>query len=235
MIYLLQDCYKDGNGTYHDILKIGYSDRDFKDSRELAYNTHNFGYRLLFERPGDKELEKYLHNYFKKYQISTEWFRYDEEIVNKFLDIDPDEEIIESPVVDYLKITYRRDIIDPDFLLGTDKSIEERILRSLKIASETWMYLSNLEEPLNFEKTLEDRKEATECLIRMTENQRDEEYRQILLEKYKRCPSEEDYIYISGDEVSGLNLIYDKGKYDIQKLAFEIFKSETHENNKNSR
>lgn len=235
MIYLLQDCYKDGNGVYHDILKIGYSDKDFKDSRELAYNTHNFGYHLLFERPGDKELEKYLHNYFKKYQISTEWFTYAEEIINEFLEIEPEDEVINSPIVNYLKTTYRRNIIDPDFLLGTDNSIEERISRSLEIAVDTWTYLSNLEEPLNFERTLENRKEATECLIHAIEDQRDEEHRQILLEKYKRCPSEGDYIYISGDEVSGFNLIYDRGKYEIQKLAFEIFKSETNENNKDSR
>lgn len=235
MVYLLQDCYKDGNGVYHDILKIGYSDNDFKDSREPAYNTHNFGYRLLFERPGDKELEKYLHNYFKKYQISTEWFTYAEEIINEFLDIEPDDEVIDSPIVNYLKIAHRRDIIDPDFLLGTDNSIEERILRSLEIAIETWTYLSNLQEPICFEKTLEDRVRTTEHLINSVNSQKDEEHQQVLLEKYKRCPSEEDYIYISGDEVLGFNLIYDKGKYEIQKLAFEIFKSETYENYKNSR
>jgi hypothetical protein len=235
MIYLLQDCYKDSNGIYHDILKIGYSDKSFKESRELAYNTHNFGYHLLFERPGDKELEKYLHNYFKKYQVSTEWFIYDEKIINEFLDISPDEEVIESPIVNYLKTAHRRDIIDPDFLLGTDNSIEERISRSLKIAIETWIYLSNLEEPMSFEKTLEERIKTTEHLINSVNSQKDEEHRQVLLEKYKRCPSEEDYVYVSGDERVGFDLVYDKGKYEIQKLAFEIFKSETYENNKNSR
>lgn len=34
MIYLLQDCYKDPNGEYHDILKIGYSNRSFMELQD---------------------------------------------------------------------------------------------------------------------------------------------------------------------------------------------------------
>ena len=61
MIYLLQDCYKDDNGEYKDILKIGYSKNSFTENRENQYNTHNFGYKFLGEKEGSIELENYLH------------------------------------------------------------------------------------------------------------------------------------------------------------------------------
>jgi hypothetical protein len=32
MIYLLQDCYKDNEGEYHNILKIGYSKDSFSNN-----------------------------------------------------------------------------------------------------------------------------------------------------------------------------------------------------------
>lgn len=56
MIYLLQDCYKDENNAYHDILKIGYSKNSFESSRKMMYNTHNFGYKFLGEN-----YQKYIH------------------------------------------------------------------------------------------------------------------------------------------------------------------------------
>ena len=84
MIYLLQDCYKDNKGEYHDILKIGYSKDSFSRNRQGQYNTHNFGYKFLGEREGSCELENYLHKLLKKYNLSREWFRYSQEIIDKF-------------------------------------------------------------------------------------------------------------------------------------------------------
>ena len=49
MIYLLQDCYKDENGKYHDVLKIGYSSKFFQKGRKSQYDSHNYGYKLLSE------------------------------------------------------------------------------------------------------------------------------------------------------------------------------------------
>jgi len=94
MIYLLQDCYKDDKGNYHDILKIGYSKDSFSKSRKGAYDTHNYGYKLLAEREGSIELETFLHKYYKEYQISTEWFIYNQEIVDNFLTIEIQEDTI---------------------------------------------------------------------------------------------------------------------------------------------
>ena len=87
MIYLLQDCYKDNNGKYHDILKIGYSKDNFSDNRQGQYNTHNFGYKFLGEREGSSELENYLHKLLKEYNLDREWFKYSEEVINKFWEV----------------------------------------------------------------------------------------------------------------------------------------------------
>ena len=87
MIYLLQDCYKDDNGEYKDILKIGYSKNSFTENRENQYNTHNFGYKFLGEKEGSIELENYLHKLFKKYNLDREWFSYCQEIIDKFWSI----------------------------------------------------------------------------------------------------------------------------------------------------
>ena len=84
MIYLLQDCYKDNKGEYHDILKIGYSKDNFSKNRQGQYNTHNFGYKFLGEREGSCELENYLHKLLKEYNLSREWFVYSKEVIDKF-------------------------------------------------------------------------------------------------------------------------------------------------------
>ena len=84
MIYLLQDCYKDNKGEYHDILKIGYSKDSFSKNRQGQYNTHNFGYKFLGEREGSCELENYLHKLLKEYNLSREWFIYSQEVIDKF-------------------------------------------------------------------------------------------------------------------------------------------------------
>ena len=93
MIYLLQDCYKDTNNEYHDILKIGYSSRPFLEGRKSQYDTHNFGYTFLGEKEGPIELENYLHYRFRDFKISTEWFRYDQEIIDVFNEISEDDDL----------------------------------------------------------------------------------------------------------------------------------------------
>ena len=93
MIYLIQDCYKNDNGEYVDILKIGYSDKPFKQSRNSQYKTHNYGYKLIGEREGDTRFEHYLHEKYKDFRLSpdTEWFLYDQSIVDEFFTIDENE------------------------------------------------------------------------------------------------------------------------------------------------
>ena len=90
MIYLIQDCYKDDSGNYHDILKIGFTDN--LERRKLQYRSNNFGFKLLKTRDGDENLEKLLHKYFNKFLLkeshNREWFEYDDEIIDNFDKLD---------------------------------------------------------------------------------------------------------------------------------------------------
>lgn len=232
MIYLIQDCYKDDNG-YHDILKIGYSDQEFEESRGKEYNTHNFGYKLLNEREGDRALEAYLHRYFNKYRLSREWFEYSEEIIDKFLSIDvPDEDddnenrpIILCPRTDYLKTVYRRRIIDPDFLIGTDDSIERRISKSLSIAEDFWNYISENGDIKAEEKIIE-KADTTNSLLNAISRATEEE-RPRLIRAFSGLDRFSYLCFILDEKPGEYKAIFDEGKYKIEKLALEIFRLET--------
>ncbi len=104
MIYLIQDCYKNDEGEYIDILKIGYSDKPFMKSRNNQYRTHNFGYSFLGEREGDTQFETYLHEKYKSFRLSedTEWFLYDDSIVNEFFTVDEGEKDIILTKIQYI-------------------------------------------------------------------------------------------------------------------------------------
>ena len=83
MLYLLQDSYKDNNG-YHDILKIGYSKGNFEKTRKHHYDTHNYGYKLLGEREGGRDLEIYLHKRYDTLRLNGEWFHWSQDIIDDF-------------------------------------------------------------------------------------------------------------------------------------------------------
>lgn len=91
MIYLLQDCYEDQEGNFQKILKIGYSSKSFMEGRKSQYDTHNYGYKLLSEREGSLELERYLHKRLQKYHLSLEWFKYDPEVIKIFNEVSEDD------------------------------------------------------------------------------------------------------------------------------------------------
>ena len=111
MIYLLQDCYKDDKGEYHDVLKIGFSKDSFSRNRQNQYNTHNFGYKFLGEREGSCELENYLHKLLKKYNLSREWFRYSQEVIDKFWKVS-EEDILDFSSQDELNEYIRSYILN---------------------------------------------------------------------------------------------------------------------------
>ena len=73
MIYLIKN---------DNFLKIGYT-KD-TDERLKTYNTHNPDYELLAIREGDRKFETFLHYRFKQYQIKTEWYEYNKNIINDF-------------------------------------------------------------------------------------------------------------------------------------------------------
>ena len=180
MIYLLQDCYKDNKGEYHDILKIGYSKDSFSDNRQGQYNTHNFGYKVLGEREGSCELENYLHKLLKEYNLSREWFIYSEEVIDKFWKVEEDmleftsqDELNEYirdyvlkylvPSVDKLKGLYLDQILfeirEKDTEYEEYKDIYRReIINTFEfVSSREYEYFSNLNfnSPKNIEKLKE--------------------------------------------------------------------------------
>ena len=120
MIYLIQSCYKDDFGQYHDILKIGYCKNSFDKSRRAAYNTHNFGYKFITEREGDEKLETYLHHYFRKYRIlsGSEWFIFNQEIIDKFHSIQYDIKLPRE-----IKLIYEKHIDQINELFSEDDKI----------------------------------------------------------------------------------------------------------------
>lgn len=147
MIYLLQDCYKDPNGEYHDILKIGYSSRSFLEGRKPHYDTHNFGYTFLGEKEGSVELENYLHYRFKDYQISTEWFRYDQEIIDVFNEISEDDDLpftSDKEIIEYSK-KYILDNLIPSVSKLSDLFLK-KLLSEVKRESEKFSDLEYDEE-----------------------------------------------------------------------------------------
>ena len=133
MIYLLQDCYKDTNNEYHDILKIGYSSRSFLEGRKSHYDTHNFGYTFLGEKEGPIELENYLHYRFRDFKISTEWFRYDQEIIDVFNEISWDDDLpftSDKEIIEYSR-KYILDNLIPNVSKLSDLFLED-LLNEMK-------------------------------------------------------------------------------------------------------
>ena len=83
MIYVIKVEYKD-----IDLLKIGYTKDENKDTRYSQYKMHNPLYQVIYEIPGaGRDKEKALHDYFSCYRYKgkgREWFEYNEEIVDYF-------------------------------------------------------------------------------------------------------------------------------------------------------
>ena len=119
MIYLIQDCYEDQEGNFQKILKIGYSSKTFDEGRKSQYDTHNFGYKLLSEREGSLELERYLHRILQKYHLSLEWFKYDPEIIKIFNEVS-EEDISQFKSQEELN-EYIRDYILENLIPSTKK------------------------------------------------------------------------------------------------------------------
>lgn len=84
MIYLIESFMRSGDDHPLRCLKIGYAKN--VEERMKAYKTYNPSVKLLKTREGDYDLENYLHNYFKRYELSdfNEWFIYSKKIIEEF-------------------------------------------------------------------------------------------------------------------------------------------------------
>ena len=94
MLYLIEGFMRGDNDLPLRCLKIGYT-KDI-DERMRVYKTYNPSIKLLKTREGELDLEKYLHKYFKKYELLdfNEWFIYSERIVENFEIINIQEDTI---------------------------------------------------------------------------------------------------------------------------------------------
>jgi len=138
MIYLIQDCYKNDKGEYIDILKIGYSEKPFMESRNNQYKTHNYGYKFLGEREGDTIIEELFHEKYSSFSLNpyTEWMLYDDEIVDGFFNLS-EEDLIDNKNIEVPEIiekevlikNLQKDLVSYsfDYLYSTNKNslIEE--------------------------------------------------------------------------------------------------------------
>ena len=94
MLYLIKSSGfkedKEGNPSYFQLLKIGYTEDSKKDNRFMSYKLHNPTCIVLYEIPdGTEEDEKNIQYKFKDFlfpDYGREWFEYSEEIINFFRD-----------------------------------------------------------------------------------------------------------------------------------------------------
>lgn len=240
MLYLLLDSIVDEENIPHEILKIGYSEKKFSSSRESAYNTHNYGYRLVHEIEGTKEDETNLHKKYKHLLLpgSREWFEYSDNIVDEFYPgFDPENDTLESisPItMKDLEKAYLNDIINPDYLIGTVESIYQRVDLSIDAARYIWRKLIGGESVEDIENHISEKVERTESLIRAYKASGDivEKDRPgcsiAIAEQLKRVQEADfywDYVFVSGER-SNYEVKFNTGRLKIDQLALEAYKRE---------
>ena len=237
MLYLLLDFIINDFGNPEKILKIGYSEKKFCESRENSYNTHNYGYKLIDEVDGTKEDEKSLHRKYKHLLLpgSTEWFEYSDDIVDEFYPgFDSEEDTIESisPItMRDLERNYLADIVNPDYLIGTVESIYKRIELSISAAKYIWKKLLDGDSIELVENYIEEKIRSTESLIVSCKNARDnidKDVSESLARKLKFLQDVDfywDYITVSGEE-SNYEVKFNTGRLKIDRLALEAYKKE---------
>ena len=86
MIYVGISPYKNEDGTYCDLIKIGYTKDENRDKRLLMYTSHNPSFKFVYKFVGGTEDQEHrLHYKFRDYiHHGNEWFRYSGEIMDYF-------------------------------------------------------------------------------------------------------------------------------------------------------
>lgn len=240
MLYLLLDSIVDDENIPHEILKIGYSEKKFSSSREGAYNTHNYGYKLIHEIEGTKDDEKSLHKKYKHLLLpgSKEWFEYSDNIVDEFYPgFDSENDTLESisPItMKDLEKNYLSDIVNPDYLIGTIKSIYQRIDLSIDAARYIWKRLIDGESIEDVENYISKKIESTRGIIESYEvvkDVTDKEYPDCSIDmaiKLKRIQDIDfysDYVFVSGERPN-YEVKFNTGRLKIDQLALEAYKKE---------
>lgn len=251
MLYLLLDFIVDDElGNSEKILKIGYSEKRFCESRKREYDTHNYGYRLIQEIEGTKEDEKSLHKRFKHLLLprSREWFRYSDDIVEEFYTgWHPGDDILESLIsispitMSDLERNYLNDIINQDLLLGYDVgSIYLRIDLTISAVKYIWNELLGGKSIEEMEAYIAEKIKDTEHLLsayQTTKNETDKERPGCsitLAEHFKNTQEGSfywNYISVLG-EYPNYDVKFNTGRLKIDQLALEAYKKELERHNK---
>lgn len=95
-----------------DKIKIGKTSNMHK--RLMAYKTHNPDIHLIKTYDYDDSLEQYLHNYYKDYRITGEWFN----ILDKIDDLD--NVVLNFPKIDETLCNIERKVITKRSILDLD-------------------------------------------------------------------------------------------------------------------
>lgn len=238
MLYLLLDHIVDENNDPKRILKIGYSDKKFVESRGKSYNTCNYGYELIREIEGTLEDETNMHKRFKHLLLpgSREWFEYSDEIVEEFYSgWDPGDDIEEalisiSPItMRDLERDYLNDIVDQDLLLGGSiKSIYRRIELTVEEVRNIWKRLLSDESVEEIEDYVKEKLIASENLIGFWEDTTRPEHKDAII---KLCKDLRDIDFFKNyvlviDSDLGYEVKLDEGSLKIDQLALEAYKKE---------
>jgi hypothetical protein len=141
MIYLIQS---------ENYLKIGYTDNVGK--RLKQYDTYNPNYKLLGIDFGNEEDEKNLHYLCKEYLYKTEWFNYNEKIIEIFANYeqDPTHSITDKAILLSINNIFDQMIFDNDIKKLVYPIIQKYNLFNLDslIENETYNYLKNIEREI---------------------------------------------------------------------------------------
>ena len=238
MLYLLLDYIIDEeSNTSRRILKIGYSEKKFCESRESHYNTHNYGYKLIDEIEGTKDDEKRLHKKYKHLLLprSKEWFEYSDDIIDEFYPgFDSEEDTLESisPItMRDLERNYLDDIVNSDYLIGTIKSIYRRIDLTIEAVKYIWKKLLGGDSIEIVENYIEEKIKSTESIIASYKNARDNISKSVsgtLARTFKYMQDIDfyyNYVFVSGEEPD-YEVKFNTGRLKIDRLALEAYKNE---------
>lgn len=186
MIYLIKSSAYNKEGDHIDILKIGYTGDTNNCNRVMTYYYHNPTCILLYTIPNATELEEdRLHYKFRDYLFDspnfscTEWFYYNDEIVNYFKTHTTKESLLdleEAPenrrsaftkfknevysAIDYvLSVKCQEGSIDYDIAKNQRDNLVNNIIynRRIRTTEKLWEYIKDVFNlfPLEMQKLLD--------------------------------------------------------------------------------
>jgi hypothetical protein len=133
-----------------DYLKIGYTDNVYKRIRQ--YNTYNPDIEVLSIRFGNEEDEKKLHELLSEYNYKLEWFHYNNEVIDTFINYQCDSINANFDLADlYMVLKSIKGVTDP---VKFDKIVIPTIDKYTLFDLDNYMSNTDIEILLIFRGTL---------------------------------------------------------------------------------